>query len=132
MFSLETTKQEIFEIVANHLLTQNAKAEKARRKGPPQCLYLTLKGKKCAVGILIPDGHAAQDSLSTIKSVFFEFGDLSTLYGSHIDLLIGLQLIHDKELVPKWLQKLRYFGRRHKLDNTFLLAPNRKKNGCAV
>ncbi len=44
------TKQEIFDKVATHLLTQNEKA----LNSVGGCVYRTDKGLKCAVGCLIP------------------------------------------------------------------------------
>ena len=51
-------RQEVFDKVAIHLLTQNAKA----LNSGGLCVYKTPNGLRCAVGCLIPDGHDALNS----------------------------------------------------------------------
>jgi len=47
-------KQEFFDKVARHLLTQNAKSIEAFERNA-KCLYRGPNGMKCVAGCLIPD-----------------------------------------------------------------------------
>lgn len=47
-------KQEVFNIVSNHLMTQGERAM-SEIEGKMQCVYRAPDGKKCAAGCLIPD-----------------------------------------------------------------------------
>ena len=47
------TSQEVFDVVAKHLLTQNAKS--MDDPWDEMCAYRGENGRRCAVGALIPD-----------------------------------------------------------------------------
>lgn len=49
------------------------KAWNEKRK---QCMYKTDCGKKCAVGLFIPDGHDAQESLNEAEYMLHAYPDL--------------------------------------------------------
>lgn len=63
------------------------------------CKYLTKDGKKCAIGLFIPDGHDAQDNGDTIDSLLIEYPDLKAYMPStNIDFLLAFQDVHDEKL----------------------------------
>lgn len=106
--------QVIFNRVANHLLTQNAKAMRARyhedgeRYSADICAYRADDGKKCAVGCLIPDYlydsniEAMSCSAGRVRDIL-EFSGVST---DKIKLLESLQYIHDNDEVREWPKEL--------------------------
>lgn len=49
------TKQEIFDTVVKHMLTQGGRAVFVDFSGEICCVYRSLGGGKCALGCLIPD-----------------------------------------------------------------------------
>jgi hypothetical protein len=86
--------QRIFDIVARHLFTQG---ERALTDGGA-CAYRGKTGRKCAVGVLIPDslynpkleGH----SLCKASVEFYGFPDY---FNTYFGLLRSLQRVHDFE-----------------------------------
>src|SRR4051812_610560 len=101
------TDQEIFDKVATHLLTQNAKSLLLEPGQPISCLYRGREGKKCAIGCLIPDelytpyieGKRIFTLPMEIRKVLEE-GATST--SSRIELLGELQDVHDAWNVVEW------------------------------
>lgn len=98
----QATAQEVFDQVARHLLTQNAKAI-----GPTGCydyVYLTPEGLKCAAGCLIADNE---------YSVDFEYEVWGSLVAqgvapeAHEELITALQVVHDGWEVCEWPDRLR-------------------------
>lgn len=63
------------------------------------CCYLTGSGKKCAIGIFIPDGHIAQTNVANNMSVYGllqSFPDLlQHMPTTNIELLNKMQDVHD-------------------------------------
>ncbi len=115
MIDFSTTPQEIFEIIAMHLLEQ---MEKATIEG--KCSYLTENRLKCAAGILIPDGHHAQLSKKTFIATMLKHPDLNLFYSRHGALIDNLQRVHDCSAPFQWLERLKRLGAYYKLDTTFL------------
>ena len=113
-------KQEIFNKVAVHLLTQKAQAGRKEGDAPFACLYRAPDGKKCAAGCLITDEayipYLEQKTVTSevvtralIKSGVFP--DLSTRkYRDRRDMLAHLQSIHDGTLVSNWKNALLNIG----------------------
>ncbi len=121
-------RQEIFDKVATHLLTQNAKAtygtyNKYDGRGPdgksqyvetPQCVYRAPDGKKCAAGVLIPDelydatfeGNRAAAVLGRLADKSPEMSRLA----EEISFVGQLQLIHDDCEVEEWPRALKKFA----------------------
>lgn len=117
------TKQEIFDKVATHLLTQKARAM-GTRPAPfvgevPSCLYLAPDGTRCAIGCLIPDGHPALRAHADAAELLMRFPDLCPLVlpTDHQDagFLLHLQRIHDDRSVATWPQALREFAQEWNL-----------------
>lgn len=112
------TKQEVFDKVAEHLLTQNAKATEGGF-----CRYKTKSGLKCAVGCLIPDGHPAQScggGLSVLlREQRLEDETLRVLV-EHQSMLIRLQSIHDTGEPCNWRIRLREYALASHLSTAVL------------
>ena len=98
------TKQEIFDKVCDHLMTQMAKSK--LQGGCDLCAYRDADGLSCAVGCLIPDelysdkieGCDVYEIAPTLEKIGVE---------KHLDFLNSLQRIHD-ELTPEgWQRELK-------------------------
>lgn len=91
----ESTTEEVFEYIRNHLLTQNRKSTDINGN----CMYKNEQGLKCATGCLIPDDmyypdleYIKWDSLVTRKLVPED----------HMELIRELQCLHDDIPVDGW------------------------------
>jgi|ERR1051325_540693 hypothetical protein len=102
----EATPQQVFDQIATHLLTQKKKSTR-KREASDQCVYHTKRGKMCAVGCLIPkeeyesemEGWAWSDLVG-----IFDFSD------AHVELIQGLQHIHDTSKVSDWENDLKDYA----------------------
>lgn len=108
-------RQEIFNKVATHLLTQNSRSMLG-----DFCSYKSPEGRRCAIGALIPPGHPAETSGNSIGYQFFEaYPDLKKLWDVQDsydeDFLRGLQRIHDYTEVYEWSLALHNFANQHGL-----------------
>jgi hypothetical protein len=85
----EHTAQEIFDLCAKHLLTQNEHSH-SRHKA---CMYRSPNGLKCALGVLISDEEYSGDMESKgITTLLREFGSSNHI---HHGLLHDFQSVHD-------------------------------------
>ncbi len=87
-------RQEIFNTVYTRLMTQGRRAMNGKA-----CAYLAPNGNRCAVGHLIPDGHAGLMATCDVDSLILRHTDLADLFEieSHEDrhFLMGIQGAHD-------------------------------------
>jgi hypothetical protein len=112
-------KQEIFDKVATHLLTQNKKS--LSKNG---CSYRGLDNTKCAIGCLIPDdkytssleGHSLLNKL--VMEVLTE--ELGILDGYDVGLLDILQCLHDYYSTDLWKEQLYRIAEKFKLNTSVL------------
>lgn len=98
------SRQELFDYVATHLLTQKGKA-----KSNGVCVYLDPKsGRKCAAGCLIPDDlyDPAWDVGGVNVMVLWSAGALPNVSYHDLGLLRKLQIIHDLDPVVVWREEL--------------------------
>ena len=113
----EYTLQEVFDVVATHLLTQNKKSQDSHG----QCLYKGPNGLHCAVGVLIPDelycSYIEGGGISEAISYALSAGIVSPNreYRPYIKLLHDLQSIHDEYSHETWATELQ----RTAADNGF-------------
>ena len=108
------TEQDIFDKVAEHLLTQKEKAQDSCEV----CRYRTANGAKCAVGCLIPDNNYKKtiEGFPT-QSVWKEMMVMIPgLQDSHMRLLTTLQIVHDSIPVDKWKLELGNVALKHDLN----------------
>lgn len=132
------TKQETFDKVALHLLTQNGRAE----DGDGQCMYWEREsGRQCAVGCLIPKNEYKKEFEGR---VLFEFdathriptepkvpsivGQFMKDKGYDLSLLYDMQNIHDTDTVAHWKRKLLELGSRNNLLTTVIDTFVKEKN----
>jgi len=131
------TPQQIFDTVAKHLLTQNARA--TRERGPEDdsgdtqaCVYRTDTGLTCAVGCLIPEAlyNPDMDNASKVQGtaisanqivqrVLDNLGVIDFHAGAEdnrLKLLRNLQRTHDSYDVEDWPEELRDLARRFELS----------------
>ena len=114
---LGLSKQEIFNRVYIHLLTQRRRSfagntcrYRARPFGHPA---------QCAIGCLIPDRlyHPAMEGLG-LTALFKDYKELK-IRESSIDFLYALQLIHDRRAVDDWEDALNEFRVDYKLKPVY-------------
>lgn len=102
------TKQEIFDIVAKHLLTQNCKALGLDGR----CSYRGDAGTKCAVGILISD----EEYYPEMEGFNVTGLKLPDRLLPHIDFLTRFQIIHDGCNVEDWEALLLNTAKKYHLS----------------
>lgn len=112
------TKQEIFEYICNHLLSQKTKCYNNKSKSGNGCLYRS-GNLKCAVGCLIPDEEyvpqmEAKDAFYLCRSFY------NNVTEDMIDFLLMLQKIHDKLEPQYWKDNLIALGEELNLKTDFL------------
>jgi hypothetical protein len=116
------TRQEIFDKVATHLLTQ-----KQQSLGPDGCMYRGDNGLKCAIGVLIPDDKY---SPSFEGATCYDEGANGVLM-ARIRQAAGiadedgafafrLQRIHDSTLTDNWFVQLRQLADQFELSAAVL------------
>lgn len=120
------TDQEVFDTVARHLLTQKARASDAQyeEKAWSACVYRHSSGRKCAVGVLIPDdkycadmeGRAPDNSSTTGLKI----RDAAGLTDDQVRLALSCQTVHDTRPVSDWRQQLRLVAFAHGLSPAVL------------
>lgn len=113
MFEIPNDPQVVFDTVARHLLTQKMKSQ----DDEGTCLYRGPEGLKCAAGCLIPDDKYSStmecivwDVLATIEIVPF----------TNKNLIVKLQLIHDRRDPKYWLNELYTLAAELKLNTSVL------------
>lgn len=110
-----TSKQEIFDIVSTHLLSQNKKSVNSARC----CRYRGLNGLKCAVGILIPDEeYEERFENNTIAHIFNVVSNKNFVqkYKKYSLFISDLQRIHDFYSESFWRKELISFAIKEKLN----------------
>lgn len=120
----DATEQEVFDQVANHLLTQMKKSEEHRRNHNDSyehvnlCLYRSPDGFKCAAGCLIADDeYKPEFEQKDWPSLREEFPQMITM--KHMDLIRQLQDIHDDLDVDDWKAALIEFSTANNLEWNF-------------
>lgn len=100
-------KQEQFDIMVNHLLKQNARSEtQGGDEGDPICLYRHSDGRKCAVGVLIPDElYEAEMEGNNPRQLLHLYPELCAYIDK--DLAGYLQNTHDEYYPDEWPEQLR-------------------------
>jgi hypothetical protein len=92
--------QELFDIVAKHLLTQDRQS----LDSDGSCMYRGCGGRMCAIGVLIPDElyEPWMDANGALTRVIVAI-DL----GEHYELCRRLQRVHDVHLPAGWRHQLK-------------------------
>lgn len=115
------TKQETFDIVAAHLLKQG---EQSKLTGSTVCAYHGNEGRKCAAGVLIPEGDytIAMEGRGVRHLCDIHHPD-TTWYGHDVKLVRNLQIVHDDSPVV-WKDRLANIAWEYGLDKTVLTRSN--------
>jgi len=108
----QATPQQVFEQVANHLLTQNSKS--INQDG--NCVYKNENGLKCAAGSLIHE----DEYNSNWEDKFWSCVARDMGIVNHNTLITDLQNIHDTNKPDEWLDELTSLGNEYNLNITFL------------
>jgi hypothetical protein len=114
----EATKQQVFDQVVNHLLTQN---QVSVASGAGFCAYRGGNQLMCAAGCLIGDDeyNSEMDGAGdTSWSGLIASGLVKTKV--HHDLIADLQLIHDGDNPEVWLKALKALAGEHNLSFNFV------------
>lgn len=107
------TLQELFDKVATHLLTQNAKAD----DGNNHCQYRTNTGLMCAAGCLLDAESYKKVNEGMPVNNHSNRGLFESIIGeSNIGHLRQLQSIHDCDEVENWPDKLAEFAKDNYLN----------------
>lgn len=109
------SKQQVFDIVAEHLRVQAKQA--LNEHGA--CCYRGTDGTKCAAGILIRDEHYSPD-IEGLNCRTDEVLALLPAASQHISSLGELQVIHDRYKPVDWHANLTNVARFHQLDDEVL------------
>jgi hypothetical protein len=103
-------KQEIFDKVATHLITQGVQAKiiTDHGTGHTSCVYRGPNGTMCAAGCLIPDDEYKPEfeGLPWLK-LQDKIPSLASLPGSHHELISSLQGVHDCEYNWESIERLK-------------------------
>ena len=83
------------------------------------CMYLTPEGRKCAIGILLPDGHDAQKARVSAAFLFDDYPDLKQFIpdGMTVYDLVRVQLLHDD--IALWREKWDHNGFVNRIQEYF-------------
>ncbi len=87
------TDQMVFDITAEHLVTQGVPALNGRL-----CMYRTEDGLRCAVGVHFTDEEYDISLEGKDVNALYEVGVLPKRLVPHLALLVDLQAAHDTEL----------------------------------
>lgn len=115
-------KQEVFDKIVNHLLTQNAKAQ----DDLGTCMYRGNEGRMCAVGCLITDEAYSPDIeknaadteevLQALRNSGIDADGVDDVNGmTHSHFLYEIQQIHDYTPVDIWEKRLAEFAEQNGL-----------------
>lgn len=114
-----STAQEVFDFVAHHMLTQGERSEGHKNSQITTCLYRNHKGMACAAGCLMTaEQAAAADSLA--ESTWPDVVDESIATHVHMDLITGLQSIHDDRQPFAWREQLTEFAELWNVSSAIL------------
>jgi len=108
-------RQEIFDTVAKHLLTQKVKSKAAI------CLYRGPNGTKCAIGALIKDEFydiemECLGGLLVNSSAQWALKQSGVRFSDGLwSFLSQLQEIHDEHEPETWKDELDQFAKKHSL-----------------
>lgn len=112
------TDQEIYDIVAKHLLTQKVKSDYCNPHGIRLCKYRGPNNLKCAFGILITDEEYDPDMEGSSAHSIIQ--STLTRYRNNIQLISELQSIHDKLSPYEWYDSLKKVAGEYNLNTKVL------------
>jgi hypothetical protein len=115
----EMTKQEVFDYVSNHLLTQNKRSV----QGYDACAYRGDNNTSCAIGCMIKNNEylPTMEGLNISQLLHKENinPSLKARLLPHENLLCSLQVIHDMHRSNLWKVKLTTLANEQNLTINF-------------
>ncbi len=115
------TQQQIFDQVADHLLTQK---KKSYNKKETSCAYRGPNGLKCAIGGILADNEIVKIanciSPNDVNYLAIHQLKLPDRLTGHTEFLRYLQMIHDVHKPSRWIEKLSAFAKEKGLDKSVL------------
>jgi hypothetical protein len=105
----QATAQQVFDQVANHLLTQMQSCRIMMEHGGFSCAYRSADGKlACAAGCLISDEEMAQvyEANCNTGAGWGAIIDALNVSSNHEQLIVRLQIIHDDADPSDWKELL--------------------------
>lgn len=107
----QATKQEVFDQVAKHLLTQMKRSTK-----DGGCLYYGPDGLKCAAGCLIAPEEYKSVMDEGDSTAWCALIDKKLVPDYHSELIGELQSIHDHREIEEWKMHLSILAERKSLQ----------------
>lgn len=108
-------KQQLFDKVATHLLTQMKQS-----KDGQSCVYRSPNGNKCAVGCLITDEYYSRRlegfnvNDDAVKDAVI--GSVGRLSEASFNMLYHLQAVHDEYAPEEWRAQLKILAKDWKVN----------------
>jgi len=126
--------QEAFDISAAHLLRQNARAIEGAPQGRGRCRYRTEDGRKCAIGVLMPDAlyreafenHSIWEVMMMSPEFKHHIMDGSSHTAPMGELLEDLRAVHDHVATCEWRPALHALAVTHGLTADVLAHTKRE------
>lgn len=100
------TRQEMFDKIWNHFIEEDAPWSVSEKW---DCQYRGGDGKKCAVGLLLPDSLYHPDMEGKgIERVFLHFPEVKAFFGEHnMHFLDACQRAHDRTApISAWMAEV--------------------------
>ena len=113
------TNQQAFEISVKHMLC--AKGQSINSEG--DCAYRGKHGRKCAIGVLIPDEQYHEEMEKRTVRYLVQNMHVDALLDIDLGLLRALQAQHDGTSTRNWppsVESFKRIGETHNLDISFL------------
>lgn len=126
----QATEQEVFDQVANHLLTQKERCAFYNDAASFYSCKYHYNGLKCAGGCLISDeeyeryNNPLSPNGNNLEGLIWkDFVDLGYAPPNHQELIRRLQIIHDSEIYFKhggWKESLKTLAEEYRLNTKVL------------
>jgi len=124
---IDLTLQDAFDTVVRHLAQQGQRSVHRSPHGDGLCRYRGPHGRKCAIGIFIPDSHydGAMEELP-VEDVMIRDYRIDITHPSLTQLLSHLQGAHDRSATPGDVQRaLSEVAGAFKLDQSLVASITR-------
>ena len=119
------TDQEVFDYIANHLLSQGEKCQELDDDTSPICVYKNTDNQRCAAGCLFGPGEY---NPSLEGNNWMGLRDKGIVPGFHCGLITALQRIHDTRPADEWYHELKDLAKDFHLDITNLYQSAKENN----
>jgi len=121
----QATAQQVFNQVASHLLTQNAKSVAKNYDNDDRssyCVYKSPSNLSCAAGCLIANDEYKEDWEQVGWDRLVKDCKVPN---THQDLISNLQMVHDSRDVEEWSGELEHVARVFCLDDSVVANTNK-------